>query len=70
MKSIKSKGKKSSLHPCIIVGAGKMGLLHGSLIEKSERGTVISIVDNSIGAQIVVKGMGLKKKVYSSWWSF
>ena len=47
-------------HDCIIVGAGKMGLLHGALVQKSGRGRVREIIDTSVKSRFIAKGMALK----------
>ena len=53
-------------HECIIVGAGKMGLLHGALVEKSGRGRVAAIIDTSAKSRLIAKGMGIKAPIKRS----
>ena len=42
-----------------------MGLLHGSLAEKSEYFEVVGIVDPSLFSRMIIRGMGIKKPLYS-----
>ena len=55
-----------TVHECIIVGAGKMGLLHGALVEKSGRGRVAAVIDTSFKSRLIAKGMGIKAPIKSS----
>jgi predicted dehydrogenase len=50
----------------IVVGAGKMGLLHGGLLTASGAGKVVGMVDPSRAARFTLAGMGLRVPRYAS----
>ena len=52
--------------PCVIVGAGKMGLLHGALANRHELLEVVGMVDSSFQSRMVAKGIGLKIPVFKN----
>ena len=41
--------------PCIVVGAGKMGLLHGALAHRTEGLDVAGIVDSSFQSRMILR---------------
>ena len=51
--------------PCIVVGAGKMGLLHGALAQRTEGLDVMGIVDSSFQSRMIAKGIGLRTPIFS-----
>ena len=52
-----------TVHECIIIGTGKMGLLHGALIEKSGRGRVSAVIDTSFKSRLIARGMGINAPI-------
>ena len=51
---------------CLIVGGGKMGLLHGALINRVSGLRVSGIVDPSFQSRSVAKGIGISAPIFSS----
>ncbi len=51
---------------CLIVGGGKMGLLHGALINRVSGLRVSGIVDPSFQSRSVAKGIGISVPIFSS----
>jgi len=49
---------------CIIVGSGKMGLLHGALANISPKLDVVAIVEPSFQSRMVTKGIGIDVPIY------
>ena len=52
--------------PCVIVGAGKMGLLHGALANRHELLEVVGMADSSFQSRMVAKGIGLEIPVFKN----
>lgn len=50
----------------LLLGAGKMGLLHGALLTATGRAEVAGLVDLDRTARLVPKGMGLPAPTYAS----
>ena len=50
---------------CIIIGAGKMGLLHGALANRHEYLTVVGVVDPSWQSRMVATGIGINASIFN-----
>ena len=50
----------------LVLGAGKMGLLHGALLNATGRADVAGLVDLDLQARLVPRAMGLPVKTYPS----
>ena len=51
---------------CLIVGCGKMGLLHGALANRVDKLGVSGLVDSSFQSRFVARGIGIEAPMFSS----
>ena len=49
---------------CIVIGVGKMGLLHGALANMHQDAELVAIVDPSAQSRLVARGIGIKVPIF------